>query len=187
MITRNQRGAGSEWYQAIFTNTYSNPVVVMRTLSYNGSHPTHLRVRNVTPLGFLWQMEEWEYLDGNHTTEQCPYMVVEAGTHILEDGTKLEAGIASVDDQWMTVTFPSSFTSTPVLLTGVSSRVDSAACITRTRNLSNTGFEVRLQEEEAADDVHDFEFVSWIAIESGSGSNNGVQFIAERTDNAVNA
>jgi PKD repeat protein len=184
-IVRNQTGKGADWYTVTLNNTYTNPVVVMRGLSYNGGDPTHLRVRNVTSTSFEWQMEEWDYLDGNHTTETCPYIVVEAGVHTLEDGKVMQAGVASATNSWVTITFPQAFASTPMLITGVASQNDPAACVTRTRNLSTTGFQIKVQEEEAADQTHGAEDVAWIAIEQGSGTNNGVDFIASRTPNAV--
>jgi PKD repeat protein len=184
-IVRNQGGGGADWYSVTLNNTYSNPVVVMRGLSFNGGHPTHLRVRNVGTGSFEWQMEEWDYKDGNHTTENCPYMVVEAGVHTLEDGTIIQAGTVSASTSWVTVNFSSSFTSTPTLLTGVASDNDPAACITRTRNLGTGSFQIKVQEEEAADGVHSSETVAWIAIEQGTGTNNSVAFEAGRTGNEV--
>ncbi|MBD3257048.1 PKD domain-containing protein, partial [candidate division GN15 bacterium] len=184
-IVRNQTGNGADWYSVTLNNSYTDPVVVMRGLSYNGGHTTHLRVRNVATGSFEWQMEEWDYHDGNHTTENCPYMVVEAGVHTMEDGTIIQAGTASASTSWVTVNFSSAFSSTPTLLTGVASQNDAAACITRTRNLGTGSFQIKVQEEEAADDVHASETVAWIAIEQGTGTNNSVAFEVGRTGNEV--
>jgi len=185
VITRNQTGNGADWYTVNLNNSYSAPVVVMRGLTTNGGHKTHLRARNVSSGSFEWQQEEWDYHDGNHTTEDAPYMVMEAGSHTLDDGTLVEAGTLSVSTGWVTVNFGQSFSGTPVLLTGVASDNDAAAVITRTRNLGSGSFQIKLQEEEAADDVHANETVSWIAIEAGVGDNDGSQFEAARTPNAV--
>lgn len=183
-IVRNQ-ATGADWYAVSLNSIYTSPVVVMRGLSYNGGDPTHLRVRNVTSTSFEWQMEEWDYCDGPHTTETCPYIVVEAGVHIFEDGTMIQAGTVSTTDSWTSVTFSQSFSSTPALVTGVASYNDAAACITRTRNLSSTGFQIKVQEEEAANGSHGAESVAWVAIEIGSGTNNSVAFLAGRTSNSV--
>jgi len=184
-IVRNQTGGGADWYTVNLNHSYTNPVVFMKGLSYNGSHPTHLRVRNVTSTSFEWQMEEWDYKDGNHTTETCPYIVLEAGTYTLEDGTKIEAGTFTASTSWQTVSFSQSFSSTPTLLVGVMSDNDDAAVVARTRSLSSSSFQVKLQEEEAADQVHSNETIAWVAIEQGSGTNNGNQYISARTANAV--
>jgi len=184
-IVRNQTGDGNDWYTVNLNNSYSNPVVFMKGLSYNGGHPTHLRVRNVTSTSFEWKMEEWDYLDGNHTTETCPYIVVGAGSFTLEDGTRIEAGTFTASTSWQTVNFSQSFSSTPTLLVGVMSDNDDAAVVARTRNLSTSGFQVKLQEEEAADQVHANETIAWVAIGQGSGTNNGIQFLSARTGNSV--
>ncbi|MBD3297216.1 MAG: PKD domain-containing protein, partial [candidate division Zixibacteria bacterium] len=183
--TRNQTGNGADWYTVNLTNSYTNPVVVMRGLTTNGGHKTHLRVRNVSGTSFEWQMEEWDYHDGNHTTEDCPYFVLEAGTHTLEDGTLIEAGTATIGTGFTTINFNQSFSSAPTLITGVASQNDAAAVITRTRNLGSSSFQIKLQEEEAADGVHANETVAWVAIGQGGGTNNGVSFEAGRTSNSV--
>ena len=54
-----------------------------------------------------------------------------------------------------------------IALTEVTTTVDPAAVTTRMRAVTQTGFQLRLQEEEAADGPHTAETVSWIAIESG--------------------
>lgn len=184
-VTINQ-GNEDDWHTVNLSNSYSSPVVVMRTLSYNGGHPTHLRVRNIAPDQFEWQMEEWDYCDGPHMTEDCPYLVIEEGVHTLEDGTMIQAGFAEVTHNWAEVRFHEDFTSSVVLLTGVASYNGTQACITRTRNLSWSGFQLKVQEEEASDDIHLPETIAWIAIESGSGTNNGTSFQAYRTGETVN-
>ncbi len=185
IVVRNQTGNGNDWYGVTLNNTYTNPSVVMRGLSTNGGHKTHLRARNVTSTGFEWQQEEWDYHDGNHTTEDNPYMVMESGVHTLEDGTVAEAGTAAIGTGWTTINLSAGFSGTPVLLTGVMSDNDGAAVITRTRNLGSGSFQIRLQEEEAADGVHATETVGWVAMEAGSGTNDGTTFEAARTPNAV--
>lgn len=185
VVTRNQTGAGADWYTVNLTNSYADAVVVMKALSTNGGHKTHLRVRNVGSGSFQWQQEEWDYHDGNHTTEDCPYLVFESGVHTLDGGETVEAGTASIGTGWTTINFSAGFSGTPALLVGVSSDNDDAAVVSRTRNLSASSFQVRLQEEEAADGVHATETVSWIAIDQGTGTNAGNNFHAGRTGNSV--
>ena len=184
IVVRNQTGNGADWY-TVNTNTYTNAVVVMKGLSTNGGHKTHLRVRNIGSSSFEWQMEEWDYHDGNHITEDNPYIVMEAGVHSLDGGATAEAGKASVGTGWQTVNFSAAFSGTPTLLVGVASDNDNAAVVARTRNLTATSFQVRLQEEEAADGIHANETVSWIAIGQGTGTNNGNNYHSGRTANAV--
>ena len=177
---------GAEWHSVSLSNPYTNPVVVMQGLSSADSAPAHLRVDQVTPTGFEWQIEEWDYLDGIHATEMGPYLVLEAGVHTLENGQRVEArNQTGVGTAWTQVNFSQNFDTAPILLAGVASATDQAACGVRTRNVSSSGFEVRLQEEEAADGTHGLETVAWVALEAGVGSNGGSPFEAGRTPSAV--
>ena len=173
------------WYPASFIASFTQPVVVGHTLSFAGGDPTHLRVRNVTSGGFEWQMEEWTYLDGNHTKETLPFLAVESGNHTLEDGTRIEAATVSVTDGWTSVTFSTPFAAAPVLLTGVMSANDTTAVVVRTRNVTAQGFDVRLQEEEGQDGTHAAETVAFAAMEAGVGGSAGIVFEARRTPDAV--
>ncbi|MEL7370585.1 MAG: CARDB domain-containing protein, partial [Myxococcota bacterium] len=173
------------WYSASFGTALTNPVVVGNILSFNGSQPAHLRVRNVSDTGFEWQMEEWAYLDGNHILETLPFIAVNAGNHTLEDGTRMEANTTDTTDAWTTVSFSTPFASPPVLLTGVMSDNDSTPVVVRVRNLTASGFEVRVQEEEGQDGTHASETVAFVAMEAGTGVVQGLTFEAGRTPDAV--
>jgi serralysin len=51
----------------------------MGTLTFNGNHPSTVRVMNVQTNSFDVQIQEWAYLDGPHALETVSYMVAEAG------------------------------------------------------------------------------------------------------------
>jgi hypothetical protein len=80
------------WHTVEIQGMFNSPVVIMGTPSFNGGHPLTIRVKDVTRSSFKWQMQEWSYLDGPHTTETISYMIVEEGQHTLYDGTLIEAG-----------------------------------------------------------------------------------------------
>jgi GH25 family lysozyme M1 (1,4-beta-N-acetylmuramidase) len=183
-VTASQAGAGT-WSSVVFQNAYVAPVVIMQPPSFNGGQPTTVRIRNVTPDGFEWQMDEWDYLDGAHTTETVSYVVMESGAFRLEDGTRVEVGTASADDRFASVPFRQAFAETPVILSQAQTAADPVAVVTRQRNASASGFEVRLQEQEANDPTHGLETVGWIAIDPAVGSTAGVPFEAATTPDAV--
>jgi hypothetical protein len=110
---------------------------------------------------------------------------MESGAFELEDGTRVEVGRISVDHGFASVAFNQSFASTPVVLSQAQTYDDPAAVVTRQRGASASGFEVRLQEEEANDPVHDLETVGYVAIEAGVGMTGGVMFEAATTPDAV--
>lgn len=174
-VTVRQNNA-DQWHTVNFQDSFSNPVVVMGPVSYNGPHPSTVRVRNVSPLSFQFQIDEWDYLDGGHTTETISYLVVEAGSHSLPDGTRLVAGhIDGTDDDWKSVNFSPDFSSRPVVLTQCASANGSAAVTVRLRNVTKSAFEVSVQEEESSDSTPAAERISYIAIEPMTDAASGIE------------
>ncbi len=187
----------SNWHVVEFENTYTNPVVVTTGLSYNGSDPTHARIRNVTATQFEIRLEEWEYRDINHTTEQVTYVVAEntgVGTpnEVLIDGTPYEvrAGINTTNTTTsgspLNTTFQNvpSGSYTPVVFAGVSSQNDDRPVIVRVHNVGLAGFDLALQNEEsyAGSNHPATEAVHWIAMEPFSGISDHSNVAAEVGD-----
>ena len=158
------------WQTIELSNEYENPAVVFGPLSYNGSHESTVRVRNVTSNSFEVRIEEWKYLDGWHTKESVGYVVVESGVHTLPDGSILAAGVnPAVNHRWENVSFGHDFDNAPIVLSQTTSRAGGDPVVTRQRNTTGSGFSVRLQEEERQGS-HMNESVAWIAIDASAGS-----------------
>ena len=177
------------WQTVTLSRTYANPVVIAGPASTAGGDPVTVRVRNVTGNSFQIRIDEWEYRDGRHGVESVDYLVVESGTHTLADGTTIVAGKRSGQThRWQTYNFGGAFSgdaSPPIVLAQTTTINENTAVTNRFRNVSVTGFQLKLQEEQASDFVHAGENVSWIAIEAGSGSASGRIFSALRTPNSV--
>ena len=174
-----------EWHSVTLTNSYTNPVVVLNSSTFNGSQACVLRVKDVTANSFAWQVDEWDYLDGGHATETVHYLVVEAGTHTLQDGTVLQAGTLSVGDTATTLTFPQAFAAAPVVVSQATTVNDSRAVTTRQGSVTATGLDLFLQSEEAYSNAHDPETVGWIAMDKGVGTTAGMPFEIMATGNSV--
>ena len=84
--------------------------------------------------------------------------------HVLSDGTLVEVGVAQTDHSWTNVSFSSSFSVAPVTLNQSQTFNGGQAVITRQRNSTTSGFEVRLQEEEGNDNRHFVETVGYVAV-----------------------
>ena len=179
------QSSGAQWHTVNLTNTYSDPVVIMQPPSYNGGDPSTIRLRNVTPDSFDFQIDEWDYLDGGHTTETMSYLVMDAGAFELADGTRVEVGKVLVNQSFTPVTISQTFARAPVVLSQSQTSNDASAVVTRQRNISLSGFEVRLQEEEANDQAHAYESVGYIAIEPAVGLSGTMRFEAQTTPDAV--
>jgi len=173
---------GEYWHSVPFRNTYVRPVVVAGPPTANGPGPTTLRIRNVTASGFEFQIDEWQYQDGGHVTESVGFLVVEAGSHTLLDGTRVTAGMTLADHEWKPIRFPQPFPGAPAVIATTTSDAGKTAVTERLRAVGPDGFEVRLQEEQAADGWHTRERLSWIALEVGIGARQEVGVTAPEVD-----
>ncbi len=161
------------WTRIAFAHPLDDPSVVMGPLGLNGPDPATIRVRNVTETGFEVQIDEWDYLDGAHAPETVSFLAIEAGSHVLADGTQIRGGSASVDHTPVHVAFDPT-DEIPVALSQIVSHAGWQAATTRMRDVTATGFEVRVQEEEANDGLHIPEEVAWIVLTPGSGAGRHV-------------
>jgi hypothetical protein len=159
------QGDGSQWRTVNLQNAYCNPVVIMQLMTFNGHQPAHTRLRNVGSSSFEYQIEEWDYLDQVHVAETIGYLVIEGRRHRMADGAVIEAGKVETNHNWAPVSFGSIFTSIPITLSHCQMYNGHQAIVTRERNVSASGFEVRLQEEEANDGVHVNETIGYVAVE----------------------
>lgn len=168
-----------QWHTVNLQQTYIDPVVVMGPASYNGDQPLTIRVKNFTPNSFQFQIDEWEYLDGAHTNETIGYLVIEAGIHEFGDGERIAAGAVKVDHNWATVSFGKTFPQTPVVFSQCASCNAPDPVVTRQRNITESSFVVRLQEEEYSSHggIHAMETVMWIAIQQGKGASQDISFV----------
>ncbi len=158
------------WTDVSLSQTFSDPVVVAGPPSYRGGQPVVLRVRKVKRRSFQIQLNEWNYLDERHTTEDVPWLAVEAGSHTLTDGRRIEAGhTENVGSGWTSQTFSTSFAAPPIVLVQVSSAKGKATVTPRVQNVTGSEFQVLLQREENPSESQRAETVAWIAIEADGG------------------
>eukprot|EP00466_Bigelowiella_natans_P008263 jgi/Bigna1/78627/fgenesh1_pg.56_\ len=99
----------------------------------------------------------------------------------------LEFGAATVNGSWSTVTLQSNF-SNPVVITSDASFNDPIAVTPRIRNVTNTSFEISLQEPTRGcirvcyDDIHGDELVHYVVVEQGVWTlDDGQTVIAAQT------
>ena len=174
------------WQTVNLTRNFANPVVVMGPATINGVDPVSVRVRNVTSNSFEVRIAEWDYLNGLHNAaENVGFVVMEEGTHTLADGTIIEAGNLTLDENWATVNLSGGFASQPVVLSQPVTENGPSAITTRHRNSSTTSFEVRLQEEQGANQIHADETVSWLAVQTASGDDGSFVYESALTGDNV--
>jgi hypothetical protein len=78
----------------------------------------------------------------------------------------IELGEISVNSNWARVEI-TTFFQDPVVIAGPPSLADSSPCVVRLRNISPTGFDIKISEWDYLDDSHANESISYIVMEKG--------------------
>lgn len=175
-----------------FSSSFRRPIVIAKMASKNHPDPCMVRVHGVDSTGFTLQIQEYEYLDGDHDQETVNYLVMEMGTHTLADGSQVEAGTLRLRRRGtpyspITTTFNEAFDTPPVIMTSINSTRIAQAVSGRVDNVSEKGFEYRMQEQEAGSGVQRRlnDTVAYIAWQPGSGSIEGIGYTAAMAPDLV--
>ncbi len=164
----------AQWHSVSFDQTIENAAVVMGPASSEGDQPLTLRVRNVTDQGFEFQVDEWDYLDGFHDELSVSWMAGSLGSHTLSDGTQVTFGQQQVSSAATSTVALSGFTEAPIVLAQLSGDADARALTHRLDQVTASGFEFRLQAEEAQvvaglSNIAT-EQLYWVALDIAAGS-----------------
>ena len=101
------------------------------------------------------RIQEWDCQDGFHGDETIGYIAIDKGVHALPDGTMIEAGqFESVPDTIMAVSFEQAMNVVPVVIASVTSYNEVDAVTVRLRNITVTGFEAQLREQDSSSQEH---------------------------------
>lgn len=169
------------WQRVDFARQYQSPVVIVSPASYQDVRPATVVVRNVDATGFEVRVSRWLYQSGPFDAEQLGYLVVEAGTHVLPDGRTLSAGtVLNVNQNWKAVSFESPLSTPPVVLAQVSSSDNGMTAVPRLRDISNSGFNLRIQEQESRT-VTRKQSVAWVSMTAGQNYEENWQYQAGLT------
>ncbi|MCA9058726.1 MAG: DUF4347 domain-containing protein, partial [Planctomycetaceae bacterium] len=158
-------------------HTYSNAMVILGGLSYNDTDNATTLIANVTANSFQARVKEWPGFDGTHPAETVGYMVIEQGTHTLDNGAQIAAGTVSTGETWATVTFSAAFSTTPRIFASIGSANDPDTTSARVRNVTTTGFEVIVDTTE--NDSYTLpgpETLYWVALENAVSTTTGVNY-----------
>ena len=80
---------------------------------------------------------------------------------------QIELGEVEIDHKWLRIDFSDPFIN-PVVVAGPPSRNDSDPCVVRIRNITTTGFDIRIQEWDYLDGTHAKETVAYLVMEQGN-------------------
>jgi hypothetical protein len=69
------------WQRIIFQKDFVNPIAVANAPTLNENDPAVIRIQNANSQSFEICLQEWQYLDGAHSSETVSYIVMEKGRY----------------------------------------------------------------------------------------------------------
>ncbi|WP_458204512.1 hypothetical protein [Haladaptatus sp. NG-SE-30] len=126
------------------------PVVLSQAQTFNGPDPIVTRLRNVSSSSFEVRVQE-EEAKGWHTTQTVGYIALQQGTGEL-DGRPFEVQRTDtvIDDNWTSLTFDQQYEQ-PQFVADMQTFNGPDTATLRYRDLTSTGVEVKVEEEQSAD------------------------------------
>jgi len=142
-----------------------------------------VRVREVTAGSVTASLQEPNTLDGGHIAEVANFFVIEAGSHVLADGTLIEAGSLTSSELspqgFEQVTFATDFAQRPPILSQIQTFNGADFAVTRQDGADADGVRLTMQEEQLPNGGgHVPETLGWVAISRSSGTWSGIQWRA---------
>jgi len=138
------------WSAAVMKEKYSTvPCVVLGVPTYRNKMPLGYRADNIQVDAFDFRLTSWDYQESPSLAYPDTIAVMMALEGNDEwNGLQVEVRqIDGVDDKWQRIDFKRPFREIPVVIpTQTSSNYASAASV-RVRNVSTTGFDLKLQYE----------------------------------------
>ncbi|WP_423746979.1 hypothetical protein V5735_20290 (plasmid) [Haladaptatus sp. SPP-AMP-3] len=126
------------------------PVVFTQAQTFNEANPIITRLRNVSSSSFDVRLQE-EEAKGGHTTETVGYVALQQTSGQI-NGRPFEVqqiGI-SIDNNWAQLTFDQQYDQ-PKFIGGMQTFKGPDTASLRYRNLTGTGVEVKIEEEQSVD------------------------------------
>ena len=177
------QASATTWQSYTFTRNFNGivPVVIMGPAYSADGDPHVIRVRSITATGFQWQIDEWDYLAGDHPgTITVHFFAITPGSFSL--GTQhWQVGRLTTANRTNSNIALTGFTDVPVVLTQVETTNNVIAgnannpLAIKTRNsaVTATTFAVNLETEQANVAAISNEGISYIAVSGGIGYLDG--------------
>ncbi len=184
--------SSNDWSSVFFTQPFGDipSIVTGAPTNRNINALMTPRVRFVSRTSrFQIQASTWQYLNLSSFTneETIPYLAMMPGSYDF-NGVKGLSARATATANWTTVTFPTPFEVAPVVFVNQLLSSTSYATVVRIRNVTATGFQVKIFKEEGVTSTPGTETISYIALTPGKGDFNGQRFTVGRTaENFVTA
>lgn len=147
----------SAWRNKNFFTSFSDtPYFFSQVQSNRNWQPVHADIRNITYTDFFIKLEEPGF-NNIHPKEIV-------GVLAFEDFADAEYDVVSVDSNWVSVSFSETYTEVPSVLASVNSENEDGMVVVSVKDVTTTGFEIKLSEFPDDDGTHVSEDVSYIVL-----------------------
>jgi len=167
-------------------NGSNTPAVVLGPITNNDQDIVIPVIKNLNNSGYKLGIKELDYQDGVHNIEKVSHFSADPGIYDL-GGIKMISGkVDDVNHNYQWVYFDEAFQSPPIVLAMQTSQNDNTPSVARVHSVQANRFRVKIQEADSQDDLHDFEAISYMAFEQGSGMIDGKKIHVGATTRSVN-
>ena len=173
-----------DWNPVGFKNLYNTIPAVFLGAPTNTNSTTLLitKVKISSARMMNLQLLPWSYQNISTLTneEKLSYFIIKPGRYDFE-GLSAIVSKSIATANWTKITFSTPFDSIPVVLVSSTTNNNEIPFLVRVRNITKTGFEVKLQKESKITTSLASEIFSYIAVEQGVGRINGNKIKVGRT------
>lgn len=169
------------WKTVNFDTTFTSPPAITAEISTeNGGSTAYLSFRNVTTTGFDIRLNENIHHGGNdlHQIEIVSWYASQNSDSDELIGF-IDLNSENLPSDWVAVDFYSNFSTAPQVHASQITNLGSGNAVSYAdiRNVTTSGFEIRLEEPDGFNGLHVYESYNWIAFESipesgGTGVNS---------------
>jgi hypothetical protein len=177
--------SNSDWNTALFSEEFQqNPITILGIPTYNIAFPITQRANNISTSLFKFHIAPWAYLNNPDITktDSLSVMIIPEGFYDFE-GLQTEAkSISEISGNWTSVAFDSAFNVEPAIFCNITSNNTEIPLTVAVRNVTSSGFELRLKAEENNSKFIFPETIHYLAIEPGNGWIGDKRIIVGKTD-----
>ena len=155
------------WFASNFAAAMEDPVIILGPLTSNSADQAFGRLSDVTSDGFNMQIEEWDYLDGQHAVESVNWMALPSGTYTLGDGRQVTAAAVQTNQFGKASIDLSGFDGDIAVFTSLGSHENDEAMVVRSRISSTDQVSIELNRQERQGGDFKAETVYVVAMEVG--------------------
>jgi hypothetical protein len=177
-----------KWRPVICSNAPSDLLPLLGTATYRNKIPLSWRIRNVLQGSFDLRLTAWDYQQNPSLAnpDTIAYLMIPKGLYKANNMTILFDTLNCVNQNWRHFSFNKPFDTTPAVFTTQVTDSTTSATSIRVRNVTNNGFDIKVQCEKAVSPKNISETITYVAATPGAASFLGKTIhVGITPDNAI--